>query len=409
MTGPEPTGPPDTTTSPAPDTFRPNSARERQPEAEAGQKATTEADHANAWARRESCRAADPDEPSVGGAVQNQAPALRLRAVSKPGDRSSSTALLHRGVRDLPGPDRGDLPGGRHGGPGRAGQRLLRGMPAADRAARPNCLHPRHPYALLARPRLTIPATHTTAPADPAVAGSGCASGCARCRRRGAARVGINQLTTMLPVCGSTCHDHLCARAPAQVTPNPVATPALGLHSRHMATDEENPSRCDITTMLKDQTSACKAARDAVAVGGEVMLYDERLARLPAGRRRSCPLRPRIGGAWSSDLPVLRVRPSSRWPVLGAVASASEHRNAIVQGAVPHCGHAHPRSRSTGGASAEGFWKYMSHSAMALSGSMKRQVTVSKTAPGPRKRAAAAAAASSAGARKNTLSLAVRA
>lgn len=56
MTGPEPTGPPDTTTSPAPDTFRPNSARERQPEAGAGQKATTEADHANAWARRESCR-----------------------------------------------------------------------------------------------------------------------------------------------------------------------------------------------------------------------------------------------------------------------------------------------------------------------------------------------------------------
>ncbi|MGW6876914.1 hypothetical protein ACWGHA_31800 [Streptomyces xanthophaeus] len=40
-----------------------------------------------------------------------------------------------------------------------------------------------------------------------------------------------------------------------------------------MATEDENPSRCDITAMLKDQTSACKAARDAIAAGGEVMLY----------------------------------------------------------------------------------------------------------------------------------------
>ncbi|PBC92492.1 hypothetical protein BX281_0153 [Streptomyces sp. Ag82_O1-15] len=40
-----------------------------------------------------------------------------------------------------------------------------------------------------------------------------------------------------------------------------------------------------------------------------------------------------------------------------------------------HSGHDHPRSCSIGGTSAEGSLKYMSHSAMALSGSMKRQVT----------------------------------
>ncbi|MFD9534712.1 hypothetical protein [Streptomyces sp. NPDC060010] len=41
-----------------------------------------------------------------------------------------------------------------------------------------------------------------------------------------------------------------------------------------MATEDENPSQPDITAMLKDQTNACKAARDAIAAGGEVMLYD---------------------------------------------------------------------------------------------------------------------------------------
>uniref|UniRef100_UPI002F919442 hypothetical protein n=1 Tax=Streptomyces virginiae TaxID=1961 RepID=UPI002F919442 len=41
-----------------------------------------------------------------------------------------------------------------------------------------------------------------------------------------------------------------------------------------MATEDENPSQRDITALLKDQTSACKAARDAIAAGGEVMLYD---------------------------------------------------------------------------------------------------------------------------------------
>ncbi|MFI5672977.1 hypothetical protein [Streptomyces sp. NPDC051704] len=43
-----------------------------------------------------------------------------------------------------------------------------------------------------------------------------------------------------------------------------------------MATEDENPSQPDITAMLKGQTSACKAARDAIAAGGEVMLFDGR-------------------------------------------------------------------------------------------------------------------------------------
>ncbi|MEV7872588.1 hypothetical protein AB0P17_42260 [Streptomyces sp. NPDC088124] len=41
-----------------------------------------------------------------------------------------------------------------------------------------------------------------------------------------------------------------------------------------MATEDENPSQPDITVILKGQTSACKAARDAIAAGGEVVLYD---------------------------------------------------------------------------------------------------------------------------------------
>jgi hypothetical protein len=64
------------------------------------------------------------------------------------------------------------------------------------------------------------------------------------------------------------------AQRPPQATPNPVATNAFAPYSRRMAAEDENPSQPDITALLKDQTSACKAARDAIAAGGEVMLYD---------------------------------------------------------------------------------------------------------------------------------------
>ncbi|MFC7259953.1 hypothetical protein [Streptomyces lutosisoli] len=41
-----------------------------------------------------------------------------------------------------------------------------------------------------------------------------------------------------------------------------------------MATEDEHPSQPDIAAMLTDQTSACKTARDAIAAGGEVVVWD---------------------------------------------------------------------------------------------------------------------------------------
>jgi hypothetical protein len=41
-----------------------------------------------------------------------------------------------------------------------------------------------------------------------------------------------------------------------------------------MATEDEHPGQPDVATMLKDQTRACKAARDAIAAGGEVVVRD---------------------------------------------------------------------------------------------------------------------------------------
>ncbi|WP_406335867.1 hypothetical protein [Streptomyces sp. NBC_00203] len=41
-----------------------------------------------------------------------------------------------------------------------------------------------------------------------------------------------------------------------------------------MATETEHRSQPDIAAMLTDQTSACKAARDAIAAGDEVVVWD---------------------------------------------------------------------------------------------------------------------------------------
>ncbi|MEW2396014.1 hypothetical protein [Streptomyces sp. NPDC046862] len=41
-----------------------------------------------------------------------------------------------------------------------------------------------------------------------------------------------------------------------------------------MATEDENPGQPDIAAMLSDQTGACKAARDAIAAGGRVVVWD---------------------------------------------------------------------------------------------------------------------------------------
>ncbi|MCX5097642.1 hypothetical protein OOK36_55400 [Streptomyces sp. NBC_00365] len=41
-----------------------------------------------------------------------------------------------------------------------------------------------------------------------------------------------------------------------------------------MATEDEHPPQPDIAAMLTDQTSACSTARDAIAAGGEVIVWD---------------------------------------------------------------------------------------------------------------------------------------
>ncbi|MDT0467754.1 hypothetical protein [Streptomyces gibsoniae] len=41
-----------------------------------------------------------------------------------------------------------------------------------------------------------------------------------------------------------------------------------------MATEDKHPSQPGIAAMLTDQTSACEAARDAIAAGAEVEVWD---------------------------------------------------------------------------------------------------------------------------------------
>ncbi|MET7352939.1 hypothetical protein [Streptomyces mirabilis] len=48
-----------------------------------------------------------------------------------------------------------------------------------------------------------------------------------------------------------------------------------------MATEDEHWPQPDIAAMLTDQTSACGAARDAIAAGGEVIVWD---GLVPASR-----------------------------------------------------------------------------------------------------------------------------
>ncbi|MFJ7158225.1 hypothetical protein ACIQUQ_25265 [Streptomyces sp. NPDC101118] len=42
-----------------------------------------------------------------------------------------------------------------------------------------------------------------------------------------------------------------------------------------MATEDENPPHPDVVAMLTDQTRACAAARDAVAAGGRVVVWED--------------------------------------------------------------------------------------------------------------------------------------
>jgi hypothetical protein len=66
-----------------------------------------------------------------------------------------------------------------------------------------------------------------------------------------------------------------------------------------MATEDEHPWHPDITAMLTDQTSACKPAREAIAAGGEVEVWDREVpqwmvagiaaARLKRSLKRGLP------------------------------------------------------------------------------------------------------------------------
>lgn len=50
--------------------------------------------------------------------------------------------------------------------------------------------------------------------------------------------------------------------------------PVLSLYSQRMPIEDEHPSPPDVAAMLTDQTSACKAAREVIAAGGEVQIFD---------------------------------------------------------------------------------------------------------------------------------------
>ncbi|MFE4540231.1 hypothetical protein ACFRKB_35060 [Streptomyces scopuliridis] len=59
-----------------------------------------------------------------------------------------------------------------------------------------------------------------------------------------------------------------------------------------MVTEDQHPPQPDIAAMLTDQTSVCSAARDAIAAGGEVTVWDglapaSRHAGVYRGRLRS--------------------------------------------------------------------------------------------------------------------------
>ncbi|MFJ6121559.1 hypothetical protein [Streptomyces sp. NPDC092129] len=46
-----------------------------------------------------------------------------------------------------------------------------------------------------------------------------------------------------------------------------------------MASEDEHPSQPDIAAMLTGQTSVCRAARDAIAGGGAVVVWDREVPR----------------------------------------------------------------------------------------------------------------------------------
>jgi hypothetical protein len=69
-----------------------------------------------------------------------------------------------------------------------------------------------------------------------------------------------------------------------------------------MATEDEHPSHPDIAAMLTTQTSACKAARDAIAAGGEVQVSDGEVPQWMVAGIAATRLRRSLKRGWPTTL-----------------------------------------------------------------------------------------------------------
>lgn len=69
-----------------------------------------------------------------------------------------------------------------------------------------------------------------------------------------------------------------------------------------MATEDEHPSHPDIAAMLTDQTSACKAARAAIAAGGEVQVSEGEVPQWMVAGIAATRLRRSVKRGWPTTL-----------------------------------------------------------------------------------------------------------
>lgn len=69
-----------------------------------------------------------------------------------------------------------------------------------------------------------------------------------------------------------------------------------------MATEDEHPSHPDIAAMLTDQTSACKAARAAIAAGGEVQVSEGDVPQWMVAGIAATRLRRSVKRGWPTTL-----------------------------------------------------------------------------------------------------------
>lgn len=69
-----------------------------------------------------------------------------------------------------------------------------------------------------------------------------------------------------------------------------------------MATEEEHPRHPDIAAMLTNQTSACKAARAAIAAGGEVQVSEGEVPQWMVAGIAATRLRRSLKRGWPTTL-----------------------------------------------------------------------------------------------------------